>query len=199
MSNKLDRTIQFVSMSLRDYYSTFATYMTAINVLLVGAVVLQTSTKGDPVNDLAVAVSVSVAGLWVCLQWHISTSSMRLTYRYYLIQIEELRKNGAHCDLPPLFKKSWLKFSKFPLGAGPINVPILGLRGASLPIVYGAIFFFILLHRWEVIDSERGRVAVVAVGVVVLLSLIARERSKEVRKLLQEISGSAEPQKVNGK
>ena len=94
MSSPYDRAMMMAGISLRNYFATFRTYITAITILLALAGVLIKETF----SPYAVA-PVCCLGLWICLQWHIATVGTRLTYRYYFGMLDVLRDSES----PPRF------------------------------------------------------------------------------------------------
>jgi len=71
----LARLERLYDISVRDYFSTFATYSTAATILVAAL-----SFPGDVLSPLHTA-AIAVIGLYLCVQWHVSTARPRGTKR----------------------------------------------------------------------------------------------------------------------
>lgn len=175
LDKSLDRTLRLAGVSLRDYFSTFAVYATATSILLIATGFLK------PALPPAGMVLVGFLGLWLCFQWHIATFGTRLAYRYYIEMLKRLRKE-APTETPPLFGAS---LAKLPW-SGRQHLKPWGIRGAGLPVIYGTIFFLILLNGIDPIKEDNPTWAVLALVLsiaffVCFTLLVWRERKRKIK------------------
>jgi hypothetical protein len=156
VAKELERVEAMYSISIRDFFSTFAAYATATSILLatVGFLVKEASAP--------VIIMISAIGIFLCFQWHISTSSMRDQYRHFYNRMFALEKK---LDLNVM--QRWRNAAK--AGRNPNRAPIddisskdkeylswsfrqlgkpWGMRGASLPIIYSTVFLSIGLSAF---------------------------------------------------
>lgn len=174
LDEAISRTLTLAGVSLRDYFSTFAVYATATSILLIATGFLM--SRLPP----ACMVFVGFLGLWLCFQWHIATFGTRLTYRYYLEMIKRLREE-APTETPPLFGAS---LAKIPWSGRQHRQP-WGIRGAGLPVIYGTIFFVILLNGIDPIKEDNptwaGLALMLSIVFFVFFTLLVwRERNRKI-------------------
>jgi hypothetical protein len=149
---ELQRVETLYSISLRDYFSTFAAYATATSILLAGL-----GFVAGKIESEILATSLSLIGVFLCFQWHISTSSMRDQYTHFYVRMVQLeRALGQNVMLrwhdaanaargrrqlgdsdAPQNDQQYLTWSFRQIGRP------WAMRGASLPVIYSSVFLAI--------------------------------------------------------
>lgn len=199
---RLDR---LYDVSVRDYFSTFATYSTAATILVAAL-----SFPGAALSPLHTA-TIAVIGLYLCVQWHVSTAVMRDQYRYFIHCLKGLE---AHLDGESRIFANWQDAqtraqnrrppdaslddarSAEPEVAADVSIRgswahrrirgLFGMRAAAFPALYGAIFALIACAQAAAAWDNTSATDALMVAAVLLmgflaLKLIHRERTHKPR------------------
>lgn len=149
---ELQRIETLYSISLRDYFSTFAAYSTATSILLAGLGFV----AGKIESGLLMAF-LSLIGLFLCFQWHISTSSMRDQYLHFYVRMVHLERALGQDVMLRWHDAANAARGRQQLGESndrqndhqyltwsfrQIGRP-WAMRGASLPVIYSSVFLAI--------------------------------------------------------
>jgi hypothetical protein len=146
---ELDRVYSLYTSCTRDYFATFGVYATATSILLaaMGFVASQAASRG-------LIMVLAVIGMYLCLQWHISTTSMRDQYTHFYVRMVDLERvlglkvmlrwrdaagaaRGRPTFSPDVAEKDqrYLTWSFRQLGR------LWGLRAASMPVITAPSFW----------------------------------------------------------
>jgi hypothetical protein len=154
LRTELARADALYAVSLRDYFATFGIYASATSILL--------ATLGFVLSRLGsswVPGLLAFAGLFLCLQWHISTTSMRDQYRHFYYRIVMLER-----DLGLAVMLRWHDAANYSRGRQTLlgnaraahdaahlswSFTLItrpwGMRASSLPIIYSSVFLYFCL------------------------------------------------------
>jgi hypothetical protein len=188
------RAERLYDISVRDYFSTFATYSTAATILVAAL-----SFPGAVLSPLHTA-TIALIGLYLCIQWHVSTAVMRDQYRYFIRCIEALE---ASLDPAARTFSHWqraqdlaqLKPASAPAPDGvatPVAIRatwphrqlrgLLGMRAAAFPALYGVIFTLIAAAQAPAILEEPRPLQVGVVLVVLAFGFLTLLRINRQRR-----------------
>lgn len=155
LERQLERVDRLYDICVRDYFSTFGTYATATSIFLFGM-----SFVVEDVKSSVLVLALGLIGIFLCLQWHISTTTMRDQYSHFyarMLMLEEqlgqqvmtrwndaaMRARGRPSSptTQSADDASYLTWSFRNLGRG------WSQRAAALPVIYSAFFVALMISR----------------------------------------------------
>jgi hypothetical protein len=152
LRNELARVDMLYGICVRDYFATFGVYATATSIMLASLGFV--FTKG---GSTVLIMTIAIAGLFLTIQWHISTTSMRDQYRHFYYRMVRLENQlGLNVmlrwhDVANSARHRTVLYSSsinskdaayVSWSFRQIGKP-WGMRAAALPVLYSALFLAI--------------------------------------------------------
>jgi hypothetical protein len=210
LEKELARIDALYAICLRDYFSTFAAYATATSILLAGVGFVLSAIQSPWLVAL-----LTLIGLYLCAQWHISTTSMRDQYTHFYVRMVRLERDLGQSVMLRWHDAANVARGRPALASAEIASAdakyltwsfrqinrIWALRGASMPVIYSSVFLAIGVavmlkgrsHAAE-IAALTSIVWLVLLHILVLSETRAVGRSGGARKLESESKKSEQEQ-----
>ncbi|MFY9622309.1 MAG: hypothetical protein WAQ99_21010 [Pyrinomonadaceae bacterium] len=192
LERELTRIDTLYAVCLRDYFATFGAYATATSILLAGVGFVVSAVQSPWVVAL-----LTFIGLYLCLQWHLSTTSMRDQYTHFYVRMVRLERTLGESVMlrwhdaanvararPALASvehaagdHKYLTWSFRQIGR------IWALRGASMPVIYSSVFLAIGLAIMLRGYSHAGAVAsLTSIVWLILFHILISWETRSARK-----------------